>query len=118
MLAFEPMTVTETFFTVAVHDMERATAFYVRALGAVVTHGSPAWSSLHIAGVRIGLFLHPEHAAGKTGLHFAVGDLAVTCADIERAGGRIVGPSVEVAPGVVIADVADTEGNVFTLRRD
>jgi predicted enzyme related to lactoylglutathione lyase len=110
------MTVTETFFSVDVGDMERATAFYVAALGARVSFPSPRWTSLHIAGVRIGLFLHPERVAGRIGLHFAVDDLAAACADIERAGGRIVTPATEVAPGVVIANVADSEGNVVTLR--
>ncbi|MSP63858.1 MAG: hypothetical protein EXR72_26635 [Myxococcales bacterium] len=77
---------------------------------------SASWSSLRIAGVRLGLFLHPEHVAGKVGLHFVVSDLAAAGADVERAGGRIVGSSIEVAPGVVIAEVMDAEGNSFTLR--
>jgi predicted enzyme related to lactoylglutathione lyase len=111
------MTVTETFFSVEVDDMARATAFYVEALGASVLFPSPRWSSLSIAGVRVGLFLHPEHAAASIGLHFVVSDLATARADVERAGGRIVAPSIEVAPGVVIASVTDTERNTFSLRR-
>ncbi len=111
------MTVTETFFSVEVNDMQRATAFYVEALGAAVMFASPGWSSLRIAGVRVGLALNPEHGASKIGLHFAVSDLAVARADVERAGGRIIAPSIEVAPGVVVAEVMDTEGNTFTLTQ-
>jgi len=111
------MVVTETFFSVEVADMQRATAFYVGALGAVVAFASPGWSSLRIAGVRLGLALDPEHAPVTVGLHFAVSDLAGARADVERAGGRIVAPSVEVAPGVVVADVTDTEGNTFALTQ-
>ncbi len=111
------MNVTETFLSVDVGDMERATEFYVRALGAALTFASPTWSSLRIAGVRLGLFRNPERATGRVGLHFAVGDLAEGCRDIERAGGRVLVPSLEVAPGVVVAHVSDTEGNVFALRR-
>ena len=125
------MTVSETFFSLEVGDMQRATAFYVDALGATVKFTSPTWSSLFIAGVRIGLFLDPARPAqpgalqsgpgraqGKTGLHFVVAGLAATCAEIQRAGGKIVEPAREVAPGVVIAEVSDPEGNRFTLRSE
>ncbi len=111
------MTVTETFFSVEVSDMQRATRFYVEALGGTVMFASLGWSSLRIAGVRVGLALNPEHAASKIGLHFAVSDFAAARADVERAGGRIIAPLIEVAPGVVVAEVADTEGNSFTLTQ-
>jgi len=110
------MTVTETFFSVGVVDMRRATAFYVDALGATVAFASPGWSSLRIAGVRLGLALDPQHAPVKTGLHFAVSGLAAACADVERAGGRVAAAEIEVAPGVIVAQVMDTEANTFTLR--
>ena len=111
------MTVLETFFSVEVADMRRATAFYAEAFGATVTFASPAWSSLRIAGVRVGLALVPQHQASRIGLHFAVDDLARTRGDVERAGGRVVVATLEVAPGVVTADVADTEGNTFMLSQ-
>jgi predicted enzyme related to lactoylglutathione lyase len=41
----------------------------------------------------------------------------VARADVERAGGRIIAPSIDVAPGVVLADVTDTEGNTFALAQ-
>ena len=110
------MKVTETFFAVAVGEMERATRFYTDALGAKVSFATPGWSSLHIAGVRIGLFPDPNHRPTRTGLHFAVTDLAEACAAVERAGGSVSMPATEVAPGVVIAEVTDTEDNTFTLR--
>ena len=111
------MTVTETFFSIDVDDMERATAFYVAAFGATVMFATPDWSSLRVAGVRLGLFRHPGHAERRIGLHFAVSDLAAARGDIERAGGRGVGAATEVAPGVVIAEATDSEGNVLTLRQ-
>jgi len=106
--------VIEVFFAVEVTDMERAKAFYVSALGATAAFTSPGWSSLHVAGVRIGLALNPMHAGGRIGLHFAVRDLAAARGTIERAGGR-TGEAVEVAPGVIVADATDTEGNTFTI---
>jgi predicted enzyme related to lactoylglutathione lyase len=109
------MTVSETFFSLQVDDMERATAFYVAALGASVLWASERWSSLRIAGVRVGLFHHPGHGRGHVGLHFAVSDLDQARAAIERAGGSVAAPE-EVAPGVIVADATDTEGNTFALR--
>ena len=111
------MSVSETFFSLEVVDMERATAFWIAALGASVAFASPRWTSIFIARVRIGLFHQPESVGGRVGLHFVVDDLERVCADVVRAGGSIVGPAMEVAPGVVVADVRDTEGNVFALRR-
>jgi predicted enzyme related to lactoylglutathione lyase len=110
------VTVTETFFSVEVGDMQRATAFYVDALGATVVFASAGWSSLRIAGVRLGLALSREHAAVRVGLHFAVSDLAAARADVERAGGAAAAP-IEVAPGVVVAEATDTEGNTFALAQ-
>jgi predicted enzyme related to lactoylglutathione lyase len=112
------MKVSETFFSVDVTDMRRAIAFYVEAAGASAIFSTEVWTSLRIAGVRIGLFLNAGHVPGRTGLHFAVADLAGACADVERAGGRVVAPAQEVAPGVVVAEVMDSEGNHITLRRD
>lgn len=111
--------VTETFFSVDVDDMQRAIAFYVRAVGAQVTFQSPQWTSIHVAGVRIGLFLNAKAQATpavvRTGLHFAVDDLAAARASVEAAGGTCSEP-MQAAPGVVIVDVVDTERNMFALR--
>jgi predicted enzyme related to lactoylglutathione lyase len=111
------MTVVETFFSVEVRDMRRATAFYVDALGADVAFASPAWSSLRIAGVRLGLALSPACAGSRVGLHFAVDDLDQSLARVERAGGRVAAAPAEIAPGVTVAYVADPDGNVFALNR-
>ena len=111
------MTVTETFFSVVVTDMARATAFYGAAFDAATMFPSPRWTSLRVAGVRIGLFHDPAHIPGRIGLHFVVTDLAATCRAVDAAGGRVVTPGREVAPGVVVADVADSEGNELSLRQ-
>ena len=112
-----PVVVSETFFSVSVRDMGRAKAFYVGALGATVAYASAGWSSLRIAGVRIGLALGESNAGERTGVHFAVTDLAGAHGEIERAGGRVVHQSVEVAVGVVISEAMDTEGNTFVLTQ-
>jgi hypothetical protein len=48
--------VSETFLSVCVAQMDRAVMFYSKSLGAATTWASPRWSSLNVAGVRIGLF--------------------------------------------------------------
>jgi predicted enzyme related to lactoylglutathione lyase len=106
--------VIETFFALPVADMARATAFYQRAFGATVSFSTPVWSSLHVAGVRVGLY--PDAAARSVGLHFLVEDLAATRAAIESAGGRM-GATVEPAPGVSLTMASDSEGNTLTLRQ-
>ena len=111
------MIVRETFFSIEVKDMQRAAAFYVAALGATVILSSPGWTALHIAGVRLALAWNPDHAACRVGLHFAVDDLRDACAQIEAAGGQLVAASVEVAPGITVADVSDTEDNTFSLMQ-
>jgi len=97
--------------------MQRAAAFYETAFGAAVVFSSPGWSSLLIAGVRLGLALNVEHRNTKVGLHFAVSDLASARAEVQRAGGRMVGWPIEVAPGVIVVEVTDTEGNAITLTQ-
>jgi predicted enzyme related to lactoylglutathione lyase len=109
--------VNETFISLIAADMERALAFYTEALGATEGWSSPRWSSVFVAGVRIGFFLNPEHTGLQTGLHFGVNDLETAIAGVIRAGGKLVTPAGEVAPDVFVAEVADTEGNVFALRR-
>lgn len=109
--------VTETFFALSVASMERAIEFYSEALGAVVTWTSPGWSSLQIAGVRVGLFAVPSNPGGRVGLHFSVTSLEAACASILRAGGQIVSSPEQVASEVVIAEVSGSEGNIFVLRK-
>jgi predicted enzyme related to lactoylglutathione lyase len=108
--------VAETFLSVRVADMDRATTFYSQSLGALTSWASPRWSSVKIAGVRVGLFADAEHGGGRVGLHFAVTNLAAACSSIERAGGKIITSASQIAPGVLVAEVSDTEGNVFSLQ--
>ena len=109
--------VSETFFSVGVQDMGRAVLFYSSALGASTRWSSPRWSSLEVADVRIGLFSSSERVGSRVGLHFAVSNLAAACASVVSKGGREVVSASEVAPGVLVAEVADTEGNVFSLQQ-
>jgi predicted enzyme related to lactoylglutathione lyase len=109
------MRVQEMFFSVYVNDMERATTFYVNALGATVDFASPTWSSLVIAGMRVSLVLR-AHEPSPIGVHFIVDDVALACAAVVGAGGQIAA-AIETPHGAVIVDISDSEGNGFTLRQ-
>jgi len=109
--------ITETFLSIDVADMQRAVEFYVEALGASVAFSSERWSSLRIAGVRVGLAQVDRTSGRRTGIHFVVSDLAIACDVVVGAGGRVVLSATEVAPGVFVADVTDPEGNTFTFTR-
>ena len=110
------MIVSETFVVLCVADMARATAFYTRALGATVAFAIPTFTTLRIAGVRVGLALDAAAAGHASGLHFVADDLAAAAAEIERAGGRVTVAPREVAPGVILLDATDSEGNAFAIR--
>jgi predicted enzyme related to lactoylglutathione lyase len=109
------MEVREMFFSVPVADMERARRFYVRAFDASVLYESSVWSSLRVAGVRLGLEATSSDERAHGGLHFVVDDLAAACRSAASAGGAVVTEQLEVQPGVILANVTDSEGNVFTL---
>jgi len=116
--ATEPVKVSEVFFSLDVNDMQRATTFYTTVFGATVSYATPRWTSLHLARVRIGLFLNPKHSGAHAGVHLGVPDLDAACAAVERGGGKIAMAAMQAAPDVFIAEATDTEGNVFTLRKD
>ncbi|MCC5952957.1 MAG: VOC family protein [Acidimicrobiia bacterium] len=105
--------VTRTYFMLNVADMARAVAFYREVLGPVIRYESEQWSELKLGDATVAL-----HAgSGKpreTGLAVEVAELDVACEAVTRMGGTVL-----VAPqhgaGTRSAEVADTEGNSFTL---
>jgi predicted enzyme related to lactoylglutathione lyase len=109
------LNVREMFFSVPVADMDRARQFYVGALDGSVLYESSVWSSLQIAGVRLGLNATSSDAGLHMGLHFVVYDLVAACGAVVRAGGVVLSEPTDVQSGVILAEAADTEGNVFTL---
>jgi predicted enzyme related to lactoylglutathione lyase len=109
------MLVKETFLSLAVTNMERATTFYAQAFGATIAYASERWSSLIIAGVRLGLALKDDHDGDQQcGLHFVVDDLQIAGNEVRRAGGTALGPRT-VVPGLRFVEASDTEGNSFFL---
>ena len=110
------MQAIETFFSLEVSNMERATTFYVQVFDATDAYASERWSSLIVAGVRLGLALSEEHDGEQVGLHFVVDDLERARDEVMRAGGAAVGPR-QVRPGLIHVEATDTEGNTFVLTQ-
>ncbi|MCX7621856.1 MAG: VOC family protein [Acidimicrobiales bacterium] len=108
------MSVTRTYFTLNVADMERAIAFYEGVLGPVVRLRGSEWSELKLGEATVAL-----HASGarprETGLVIEVDDLDAACEAVVRSGGSIANPPQPLPDGTRMADVIDTEGNGFAL---
>ena len=110
------MAVTRTYFMIDVVDMGRAVTFYRGVLGTqVVRHESPSWSELKIGETTVALHAAAAPHPRFTALAVEVEDLRATYDGVLAHGGRVVdGPFTE-PNGHLSYEVADTEGNTFTL---
>jgi predicted enzyme related to lactoylglutathione lyase len=113
------MNVLKTYFMLLVTDMDRAAAFYTRALHLKERFRSPEWSELDSGGATIALHAGKKaHVSTETGLGFEVDDVNAACVRVKEAGGTIVSaPKQQEHVDLRLAVVADTEGNTFTLAQ-
>ena len=111
------MTVTKAYFMLHVVDMDRAAAFYREGVGLDVRFVSPEWSELAWRDATVALHGGATSTEQRvTGLGFEVDDLDAACKQVAAAGGTIVtAPRDRPGEPIRLADVADTEGNVFSL---
>lgn len=111
------MTVTKAYFMLHVVDMDRAAAFYREGIGLGVRFVSPYWSELVWGDATVALHGGATLTEQRTtGLGFEVDDLDTACTQVVAAGGTIVvAPRDREGEPIRLADVADTEGNVFSL---
>jgi predicted enzyme related to lactoylglutathione lyase len=107
--------VTRTYFMLDVVDLPRAVAFYREVLGPVIRYESEQWSELKLGEATVALHVAPTGKAKETGLMAEVDDLDVACGAVTAMGGEVLAPPA-VRSGVRCAEVADTEGNTFTLQ--
>ncbi len=116
------MKIRNPLFILYVHDMDRAVAFYSDGLGLVIISRSPGWSTLDCGGAILALHIlgtnSEETTTGHAGLNLEIDDIEAGIRKIEAAGGhlRILTPADEFVPDHV-AELVDTEGNVFELRQ-
>jgi predicted enzyme related to lactoylglutathione lyase len=114
------MRVTSISRVIGAEDMARATAFYRDVLGLRVVRQSPEWTDLTCGDGNLALqnFQHPrkerEHIPTMVLLTIG-GDLDEAVIEVEAAGGKLLHTSNHEAAPVIVAHVADTEGNAIQL---
>ena len=131
------------FHMLIVQDVERALRFYRDVLGLDVEsldaeNDTPEWARLALGHARIvlqrnsystsdntmaGTAIHLVREGGGgdltwSGLYFEAYNIPGVCLRVEEGGGRILNPPRRARDGTLVADMADTEGNVFILYSD
>jgi predicted enzyme related to lactoylglutathione lyase len=113
------MQVTDTKYMLLAPEMKRAVAFWRDVIGFEVSVASEHWSELCGPNAVIALHLGHDGSDNPSGISLEVADIQEAAASIEAAGGRIVeAPHEGNPPGLWLADVADSEGNLFMLSQD
>ena len=112
------MKVQRVYFMLMAQDMDRAVAFYRDVIGLDVNLHTPGWSELGGEGAVVALHGGGDGEYRMTGLGFGVADIAAACEEVTDGGGRVIDPPEERAgEGIVLARVADPEGNGISLSQ-
>jgi predicted enzyme related to lactoylglutathione lyase len=105
-----------------VRDMTRAVAFYRDVLGFSPDFRSDGWSTFRCESLTVALHIIEdqvkETVTAHAGLNIEVDDLDAAAAAVMAGGGKV--RILRAAGGGVpvrLAEVEDTEGNVFELRQ-
>ena len=112
------MDVQKVYFMVMVQDTDRAVAFYNEVMGLELKLHSRTSSELGNDHAVVALHAGDNGEYRITGLDFTVADLAAACEDVSAGCGRIINPPEErTGEGIILARVADSEGNGFSLTQ-
>ncbi len=110
------MEVSETYVMLMVADMDRATVFWRDGLRLGQKFASPFWTELTSGSTVIALHGGGNRGERDTNLGFRVPDVDAAVASVVAAGGAVkVAPMTQLEEGIRLAEVTDTEGNVFFL---
>jgi predicted enzyme related to lactoylglutathione lyase len=107
--------VTRTYFMITVTDMTRAVTFYREVLGPVIRHESDTWSELKLGDATVALHASDHPSPKHTGLAAEVSDLYTAYHAVLTFGGQVLTGPASDPSGQLSYEVADTEGNTFTL---
>lgn len=110
------MKIESVKFMLMAKDMARAVRFYRDVLGLDVKFDSPEWTELTFGDAVVALHGGGTGAHQRTGLSFQVKDIRIACKAVASGGGRVIAPP-KARPGepIELAEVMDTEGNIFSL---
>ena len=101
-------------YLLEVRDMASAIEFYSATFGLRVASQSDFWSELTFGDAVVAL--HGGRAAEglvRTGLSFTVDDLEAAVAAVDSNGGTVLNGPFPGGPGVLLAEFADRDDNVF-----
>jgi predicted enzyme related to lactoylglutathione lyase len=101
-----------------VTNIEESKALFTALFGVEPHADSPYYVGYAVNGAEIGL-VPGGHGQGMTGPepYYDVDDLEATIAALQAAGGELVQEPRDVAAGLMVAKVRDTEGNVIGLKQ-
>ena len=113
------MQVQKLIFMLMAQHMERAIAFYRDVIGLELRVNYGGWAELGGEDAVVALHGGGDGEYRTTGLSFTVADVAAACDEVSAGGGRVVqSPQVRDGEGIVLAFLADTEGNGFMLTQN
>ena len=111
--------IQKVVFMLMAQDMDRAIAFYTDVIGLEVRFRSPNWTELTYGDAVVALHSGGDGEFNSTGLGFTVVDIRAACREVSAGGGKVVsGPSERPGEPIMLAHLADTEGNGFELAQD
>ena len=101
-----------------VKDLDKAKALFAILFGADPHVDSPYYVGFSVDGAEIGL-VPDGHNQGMTGPvpFFDVDDVSGTLGALQAAGARVVQEPTDVGGGLLVAKVADADGNDIGLRQ-
>ncbi len=111
------MEIVQAKYVLRAQEMWRAVAFWRDALGLQVRFGDDEWTEMPFtAGALLVLQAGHDGSRRRSGLSLEVADIAVAIAAAQRAGGRVLhAPHRPAGQTFQLAELIDTEGNVFRL---
>ena len=113
------MDIQKVVFMLMAQDMDRAVAFYTDVMGLKVNYQSPDWTELAYGDAVVALHGGSDGEFRATGLGFTVADVEAACREVTTGGGKVrSGPSERPGEPIILAHLADTEGNGFELAQE
>ena len=105
-------------YVLMAQDMDRAVAFYRDVLGFTENFSSPDWSELRFGDAILGLHGGGDGTRQQTGLSMQYEDVATAYSQAIGSGAAgIQAPEQREGEPIILASIADPEGNVIMLTQ-
>ena len=113
------MDIQKVVFMLMAQDMDRAVGFYKDVIGLKVNYQSPDWTEMAYGDAVVALHGGGNGEFKGTGLGFTVADVEAACQEVTAGGGKVrSGPAERPGEPILLAMLADTEGNGFELAQE